>query len=77
MTEQKTQAEAQGGEPPASTTRDLENGIFNMVVTLTKQLSYLTPPDVARNYVASYLLRLAEGLKSVDSNNNDEGQTND
>lgn len=53
--------------------RDIENGIFNMVITLCRHLETKMESDAARRYVASYLDRLAQGLHQVD--NPDEGTT--
>lgn len=43
--------------------RELENGIFNMVVTLTKTIQKYSSSDTAKTYVIHYLERLIEGLK--------------
>lgn len=60
--ELQTESEA----PPQ--VREIENGIFNMVITLCQHISVSHPPEVAREYVATYLDRIADGLRQLPEN---------
>lgn len=54
--------------------RDLENGIFNLSVTLAQTLSATGNKHEARLYVASYLERIATALKDMQETT---GESND
>jgi len=45
---------------------ELENGVFNLVVTFVKQLQETVGPENARNYVAQYLEHLAKQLSAFE-----------
>lgn len=51
--------------PPPTRASDMENGIFNIVVTLTRHYSMEMPAHEARARVAEYLDRLAQGLRTT------------
>lgn len=59
--EREEQGPPQG--PPGP--HELENGIFALVVTLTRTLTTELGADGAREYVSTYLERLAGGLRST------------
>lgn len=45
---------------------EIENGIFNMVIVYCQQLEgFYSSSEYAREHVASYLERLAGGLRAV------------
>jgi len=56
-------------QPGPSGVRELENGIFNMTVTLVQHLQTEYPQKVAREYVATYLDRLSHELRQYEENN--------
>ena len=61
--------------PPGqiSSPAELETGIFNLVVTLCKLVGTEYGEDQGRLYAATYLERLAEGLRTVgDADTNKE-----
>lgn len=68
MAEEKE--ESPKGTP--SQIHDLENGIFNMVITLTQTLSLNNDPQTARAYVIHYLERLSAGLQMAGEESGDE-----
>lgn len=52
--------------------RELELGIFNMVVALARTIQGYSSPETAKKYVIAYLERIIEGLKMTE---NDSGET--
>lgn len=67
--------QAQDDTATPSQVREIENGIFNMVITLVQTLSQYNDPQKSREYVIQYLERLSTGLKMAGEN---EGEpTND
>jgi hypothetical protein len=52
--------------------RELENGIFNMVVTLTRTVQRYSSSETAKTYVIHYLERLIEGLKMTQDQSGDQ-----
>lgn len=54
-------------EQSSASPHEIENYIFNLVVTLVQDLSAVHPPQAAREYVASYLERLSAELKNYEA----------
>jgi len=54
-------------EESSNSPREIENYIFNLVVTLVQELSAVHPPKAAREYVASYLDRLSTELQNYEA----------
>lgn len=56
-------------------TDDLENGIFNLVVSLCQQKASTMPLARAKTEVAQYLIRLSNGLtQSEETEANNKGE---
>ena len=53
--------------------QELENNIFNLVITLSRYYSDKMPAEIARNRVADYLERLSQGLRNIE----DKDKNND
>ncbi len=73
MSDQEAQ-ETQESNATPSQIRDIENGIFNMVITLVQTLSQANPPEKSRAYVIRYLERLSAGLNMAGE---EEGESTD
>lgn len=69
-----TEEEKQEEQVTPSQIHDIENGIFNMVITLVQTLSQANDPEKSRQYVIHYLNRLSAGLKMAGKN---EGEATD
>jgi hypothetical protein len=52
-------------QPPPVSETDLETGIFNLVVTLTRMYTASMPAELAKEKTALYLERLASGLRAT------------
>ncbi len=68
MSEEETQ------DLTPSQVREIENGLFNMTITLVQTLTSLVGGEKARAYVIAYLKRLINGLEMAD---NDQGEATD
>lgn len=66
--------DAQDNTATPSQIREIENGIFNMVITLVQTLSQYNDPQKSREYVIQYLERLSAGLKMAGQK---EGESTD
>lgn len=66
--------ENEHGSPPSPQVKEYENGIFNLAVALVQHLAQQYKPEASRLYVAAYLERLADGLKSIP---NEKEETNE